>query len=331
VTNKRKLIIFSSILGFLIVIFIIGIVSPKNRKYIDLYEINLFSDLNEKNIAVIKLYNATGELLQINELLKKEDSWRLIIDGTEFPADQIKVDNFLEKVFQLETQRFVSENQKTLDELNIGDNGKHISFFDGNNTLIDTVYVGTTDNTSEEYVTTTKLNNQVYTIHNSLDFYINQSHPYWSQLKLFGNEITQDEILKITVKAENIAVNEDLPPLNLNYTLIQTTDDNNKSVWVLIDDDSELHESKINSLLNSIISFRADEFYSEYPVLSVTRAPIGEIEFTTEIEKLFSLSIMEQTAEDSFLCVINDTDFGYIIKKSNLARIIKSPEELREN
>ena len=118
--QKQKIIILGSVLGILVVVFIFGTVFKPDRKFTNIYEVKLLSRIEKNAIHSVELQKEnTSQVLR-----KNQGVWNVLIDGDPFPADRNKVDEFLLKLLELETKRFVTENEARYKDFDLGPDEK---------------------------------------------------------------------------------------------------------------------------------------------------------------------------------------------------------------
>ncbi len=319
--QKRKIIVLSSILGVLVLSFLFGRIFSTDKQYRNTYEINLFSKINKEDIYSLELFSAETSTL----LVKDGTGWKVIINGRNFPADEKKVDEFLQKLLNLKTKRFVTDNEERYTDFNIAPEKERIVLYGAEGDVLEEVLLGKGEDVQGEYIKASG-SKSVFGVDADFGFYVGRDTAYWSDLRVFPGELQEKEIIRIDLFAENLRVSEDGPPVTADLSLF-AADENGRLVWKLEgNEDASIQQNTVTQIINAFTGLRAEQF-SPGPVNSAG-APLAAAEVTAGDDTKYVLRVEERLDGAGFLCTTDSASYGYNINNWNLARIFKTEEEL---
>lgn len=320
--QKRKIIVLSSLLAALVLLFIFGTVFRTDKRYKNIYEIQLFSRIDRNAIHSIEFRNAE----QSSFLVRDEGAWKIAIDESLYPADTKKVNEFLEKLLELKTQRFVTDNENRYPDFELSPEQRSIVLFTEEGEPFEEILVGKGENSQMEYVKASG-SKKVFEVKNIFGFYINQNGPYWSDLQVFPDKLKEKEIVKIDIFADNILLKKESGPLSADFSLYKATAENGNLVWKLEGgENAAIRHAAVTSLINAFTGLRAEKFNTSGKSSSGKRIAAAEV--TTGDNSVYRLVVKSRLDDTSFLCTRASEEFYYSVKNWNLERIFKTVEDL---
>jgi hypothetical protein len=319
--QKRKIVVLSSILGVLVLSFLFGRIFSPEKRYQNTYEIKLFSKIDKGDIYSLELFSADTAV----RLATDGTAWRVLINGRDFPADEKKIEEFLQKLLTLKTKRFVTDNEERYPDCNIAPENGRIVLYGADDEILEEVLLGQGEDPRGEYIKVSG-SKSVFGVDAGFGFYIGQDTAYWSDLQVFPEELKEKEIVRIDLFAENLRVDKDVPPVTADLTLF-TAAENGRRVWKLEgNEEASIRQNTVTRIINAFTGLRAEQFSPELQASDA--GPLAVAEVTTGDNTVYKLRVEEQLDGSGFLCTTETAPYGYVIHNWNLARVFTTEKEL---
>ncbi|MQY77405.1 MAG: DUF4340 domain-containing protein [Spirochaeta sp.] len=328
-TVKKKAITLTIILAFLTFTYVLGMVfsseNIQNRKAQE----PVFAILNKESVARIEIMEADLP----TELEKKGEDWVVMIMNTAFPALESRIDSLLDLVISLKKSQVVSANPENWQNFEVsGENSKQLKLFNSSGKVIAHLHVGKSGLGSKGNYIRLEGSNEVIQSDRSLNFYINSSEKFWSDLRLFARDLTGEDIMRITIRSRISFLGQESKAQSLDYTLLL---DNIAGVetWQAEGMDSyPLSAKSVDGIANSLASFEGNEFIVDVAQDKAGFAdPVAEIEFTTIDDASYRLQVgtyLEET--NQYYIKLAGQPYGYTAAAWRLEKILVPVETLAD-
>lgn len=323
--QKRKIIILCIILGVFAVTFLLGTIFNVEKKYKTIYEIQLLSQIEADEISLIELTTEDTEL----RLKKISDSWFVGIDGNEYPGDEDKIDQFIQKLLEIKTKRLVTENEEQLEKIGLDEDADRVLLYGKGEKLLEEIRISADSAAGTEYVKTTA-SNKVFAVDSQLSFYPRQEGSYWSDLAIFPDELRETEIVKIEIQLDDFYGDEkEKDPHAAGYTLVKMVSESGDQEWVIDGSEPEsVKQSEVTSLINALTGVRADSYADAKETAGGQRKTIARVEAVTASDVQYELKVIRKIDDDSYLCSTVGNDYFYAVSRWQLERILKPVKKL---
>jgi hypothetical protein len=198
---KRRLTYILSIIGALAVIYLASFIfdpelaGTRNASYVW---------LDSKFTGRIAKIVINGEEDSSNiEIVKKNGKWFVLRNGAEYPARQLRIEDFIGIFTSRKAWPVRSTSASSHERLGVDDNSaKRITFYGENSTLLD-ILLGSEDVTGREIYIRKNGQNEVRSGENLLASYISGSVTGWYNLKLIpeseDGKVAVDSVQRLSV------------------------------------------------------------------------------------------------------------------------------------
>lgn len=320
---KGKLITLSAVLGALVIAYVLGSLFSYGRQS-RIREIELFPGLKKEQAALITLEGGEGAVA----LSKNESgSWMVQAEEAGYPADSGKIDTLLSSVAGLNQLRVASRNPENFSSFELGDaEAKKLSVADAEGRTLAEILIGKAAGGDGDYARLPK-SDIVVTTDKKLSFYVDQNRDYWTNLRLFPEDLKGTNIDKIGVKARGVVLETD--PVTAEYTLVKTVQ-KDVDVWKIQGQEgAQVDQTLADGVANSLANLRARGYAGVKSALPASGAALAEIEFTTEGGGSYGITVYPGTEEKEFLLTLNTGPYLYTVADWSLQGLIRNPEELK--
>lgn len=324
---KTKLILSSAVLGALIVAYISGTLFSYGMRS-RIKEITIFPGLKQEQVSSISMKSPEASVV----LTKVEaGKWTVQAEGTTFPADPGKIDTFFSSVTGLKQRRVASKNAENTSNFDLSDDkAGSIALTDKEGRTLAELFIGK-ETGGGNYVRLSK-SETVVTTNKSLTFYVTQNRDYWTNLKLFPEDLKGTAIDRISVASEGIVLEKDGSPVRTDFTLFKTVE-KKVDVWKMQGNESfEVDQNAAEVLANTLAGFRVRSFVGlkeESLVKNPSAKALAEIRFSTSANASYDLTVYPGGGEDEFLLILDSSPYLYTVANWTLQAVIKGTEELK--
>ena len=185
---RKRLSVIAGLAISLVVFFVIGTILKSNQRSVSLGGIAQFVSENADIEQVVISSKTEGEI----SLEEVDDLWTIQggVDEGVYRARTDRVEDFLAAIFSAQFTRRVSKDADDLAFFGLQGNTGSIGFFDSQKRLISRLYFGNqAEQLGEQYFRIEDLT-EVYALNTELQFYLDQSPIYWTDLRLW--EVAED-------------------------------------------------------------------------------------------------------------------------------------------
>jgi hypothetical protein len=316
---KKKLIILGSILGGLVVLFVIGVIASSIGQ--GSQEAKVFPDLKTDVIGRVLIEDKTARL----EFSKAEGSWWLVANKTKFIAAKERLESLMKSFAELRKSKIASTNKETWSSFNVDEkNAFHVVLSDANGAPAADCYFGKAGATSySQYI---RVAGKEEVIQANLHVENSTSLKDWVERRLFTDEFAIDDIERVSLKSNMIFIDSAkgteavYHPVSLVFVQSAQKKDNT-IVWKLSgNEDYPLSPVKVNQLVASFLRFNAENIVIPPEDLKVNRSsPLGSIEVRLKNGTMYTLYLLDSLPSDPNSYYITNQDKKYIYVSSNIS------------
>lgn len=246
---KKQFSKFPLILIILIVILGIFIYLNRSEKIIkeeqEVNMVELLTGYEAEKIGKIEIESDENKV----ELLKQDDTWLVVYDdGINREADQVIVAQALEAFSQVKNGEIVSKNQEKLDQFDLTSKGIKVTLHSGDNVY--NLVLGKNGNFWPSQYLLYGESKEVVLIKQYLrsNFENKTSDDWRDRVLIEGGRSLKDKVVKLEFSKSK--------PYKQSFVINKQEDEK----WQLEFNKKEVSESKMNSLLTTILNLRAIEF-----------------------------------------------------------------------
>jgi hypothetical protein len=322
IKGEKKILILSVVLLALILLYVLGLVfSPTNRRRRET-EAPLFQILNKEMVSRIEIISGSEAL----ELRRAGSDWTVLISGIYFPASESRVDAFLDHIISLKRSKSVSDDPETWEDFEVSESlGRRILLSGSEEKPLVDLVIGKAGLGGRGTYVRHSDAAEVIEADKSFSYYMNLEPSFWSQLKLFPDNLDIRDIRRLSLKRRAGFAPEAEP---FAYTLIR---DENADWIVEGRPDLTLDNGKLDALAGALTAFEGTEF-----VVGIPReeagfdSPAAEISFTTSDERVFRLVVGNSRPDtDQYYVCLDGQTYCYLAASWRLQNIFKDLGELR--
>lgn len=311
---KKQLIVYASILGVLVVLFVVGAVvqaasmGPQGEK--------VFPQFSADAAAKITVTDQKGAV----EVDKAGGGWRVAVGGKTFDASKTAIDTLLKNFADVRKRDVVTANKDKWLDFNVDESHAVrvvVAAADGK-PLAD-CYFGKGGTTSfSQYV---RLPGAPDVIQTDVRIEKTTALKEWAEMRLFPDAFYVDDIDRILYKT-SLVFNDQAKSFthDLAYTLIPG--EKNKegyTTWKIAESERfPISPQKVSSLANSIAGFAGDDLVQDPAKLKLDPAhPAGSVAVRLKSGKTYTLSLLGSVAGEPDSYYVTNQDAKYIYTANN--------------
>ncbi|MCG9127329.1 DUF4340 domain-containing protein [Candidatus Poribacteria bacterium] len=309
--QKKKLLILGGILAVLALIVLIfenPFGKSQYEKKVEEATV-LFPDFNRDMVSKVEI-TANGET---TILTKQGENW-VVTTMDDYPADSEGINDLFTKVEEFTNTNLVSDNPKNQVEFEVNSAGVEAKLMGADDKLLAHLFVGkNTPGFLSSYVRAADSNN-VYVGQGNLQSVFDKGTRTWKDRSIFNFNkgiVTQ---VNITSAEENVELRLD-----------------SENKWQMLKPTaSDVKQTEIDSLLTTLSELKTDDFaekkdLSEYGL----DAPISSISASLNDGSTATLIVGKEEGGKHYV-KSNDNQTVFMLFKSNVDRLIKKSETLKE-
>ncbi|MBN1523350.1 MAG: DUF4340 domain-containing protein [Spirochaetales bacterium] len=301
---KQKVIIFGSIIGGLILLYIAGLVI--SNATFGATTVALFPELDAGKINLVTITDKNGSIT----LKKTGDQWNVVVQGKEFPGDNEEIEQLLKSVTSIKQNRIASQLPDTWTQFEVDPvNAVHTVLSQDENVLID-IYIGKSGSDGiSEYV---RLNNSDEVIQTADRIVFTSRTREWAAKKFIQEQVAINDLEAISIRS-TLAFDEtgnlDLAKMGTltAYTIEHTRTENRSKFTVAGDPSATLSMDAVNQLLYAIYDFRTEDILvnpDQYPIN--TAMPLATVSLKLKGGINHTLSVVGRAKENNSVLYITD-------------------------
>jgi hypothetical protein len=311
---KVKIIVLSSIFLVLVLTLILGTVFSPERRLRRLADRPLIPEFDAEAITSLSIQKEDETIL-----LEQPDKgvWHLLLDGKRFPADQERVQNLLNALKNSNRGTSVSENPEEYENFQLGPKAAVFTVSTSPETPDHVIFFGKSGAGRNESYIRYEGGDTVFLSDTSAGFYINQGSQYYSDLLMAPEELTAQDVQRISVP---------------DFTIIRTADGEG---WMFGEEtEEELDGEAAEDLASALAALRAQEFAVSLLDVDRISEKSEEITFLTGSTETVTYTILGAAADNKYLAEssvkLNEEGYPYryLISEYTYNRIMKSREEI---
>ncbi|TFG64246.1 MAG: DUF4340 domain-containing protein [Spirochaetales bacterium] len=320
---KNKLILLCSILGLLVAAYVLGALFSYGSAS-KIREIALFPGLKKESVSTVELSGPEGSMVLE---LEQTGSWMVKSGAVSYPADADKLDTLLTSISGLKQVRIVSRNAENLSNFDLTDSAaRRIILKDREGRELADMFLGK-ETGKGDYVRLAK-SETVLSSNKSLSFYTAQDMNYWTNLKIFPEDLQGSDIDSITMKAD-LVLEKDGAPVRADYTIYRTVV-NKAEVWQLQGrEDFKLDQNKADTMAKILANLRVRTFAGIKEDVPAGSAVHAEIRFSTGTKASYAITVGESSGEDQYYMMYDKSPYLYNVANWNLQALIMTIDELK--
>jgi hypothetical protein len=150
-----------------------------------------FLELQADAVETIRIFRASGETV----LERAGDEWRLVLDGSPYPARADRVGQLLDVLSTAQIEREVSTREEQLPALGLDDSARRV-VLTGDAFSVDLVF-GPTAASAEQVYALEPGTRRAVLVSGTIDFYLTQSESFWAYLRLLPESVRGGEISRL--------------------------------------------------------------------------------------------------------------------------------------
>ncbi|MBN2351756.1 MAG: DUF4340 domain-containing protein [Spirochaetales bacterium] len=324
---RKKLAVYASILGVLVVLFVVGTVAQAVS--MEPPGAPLFPAFKSDAVTKITVTDKDGNV----EIDKTGDAWTVTVDGENFPASTTNVETLLDNFTKVRKSMNVTADKDKWLQFNVDDpNAVHIVLASATGETLAECWFGKGGTTSfTQYV---RLPGAPDVIQTDVRIEKTSALKEWAEMRLFPDTFYVADVKSVSIKT-SLVFDQHAKSYaqRVSYTLIPG--EKNKegyTTWTISENERvPLSPQKVSNLVNAVAGLRGESLVVHPEKLTLDPAkPLGTIEVKLSSGKTDTLSLLGKTEGDPDSFYITNQDVKYIYTAGNwsLSTIFGDASEL---
>jgi hypothetical protein len=253
-TYRNRLIILSSALGVLVILFIASMVFSPENTWKRAAAGRLVQAESIESIDTIDIQTPAGK----TTLVKADGSWYIEADGARFPAQKTRIDSFLKSLVESSDLFTVSQNRDTWKDFSVTeDTAKHIILKGAKGALLGDFYVGKQEPTARGIYVRFADKDATWQVENNFSSYLDGGREYWESLRLLPEGITERNVQSFSVKANLSFDNAGQKKIDASYRLTRGRGE----TWIAEGNPNlALENIKVKGAVSRFVDFTGSEY-----------------------------------------------------------------------
>jgi hypothetical protein len=323
---KNKVLILSVVAGVLAVAYALGLVFSPTNVQRRRSEVPVFAALKSDAVKKIEVSGAEGAV----QLVRGDKGWSVLLGGSPYPASEERVKSFFDSLTGLQRTRVVSTSPDSWKSFDVAEEARtRIRLLDASDKPLVNLLVGRAEEAERGSFVRLEGTNEVLLTNKSLGFYLEAQPNYWSYLKFFGDELSGDKVMRISVRADLAFA--DGSSRRLAYTLIQKEAAGRK--WQVVEPAADramaLDNKEVDRMATTLAGFEGSEFVPG-SVDSGLGSPAAEILFSTVDNKDYRILIGKRSGQDQYYAKVDGGSYVYLAPEWRVKMATQPLEDLRE-
>ncbi len=311
---KKKVIVLSSVAGFLVLTLIFGIIFSGENNQKRKYDKKLLSYFNNKKSSEIVITKDSKYL----KLSKKNNLWTVDLGDKNILAKKDKVEELLKEIKNLKVGKKITKNSSKFQNFGVADdNTKKIVITDSTG-AVTALNFGNTIENSRQYIR--KQDGKTVYATKNIDNLLSTNKKDWYNLKLLKKLKKSTDIQSLTINGQNLDTQN-----FMSYTLIKSKVEGEKELqWKLVDSEDKLNQTSVEILTNTTANLEAtDILITENQLIN----PILTLLLTKFDGTKMSFDVFaNRNNPNQFYAKVSDDDTIYILSKYSLSNIFKEKD-----
>lgn len=315
---KRKLLIYSSMLGLLTLIFIIASLiraltsAPEGEI--------LFPGFKSEAVRAVSLTDKSGSI----ELKKTGEEWEILYQGKVFEPDKSRLDQLITTFIDLRKTKVVSSQRANWPNFAIDEEqALHLVLRYADNSVAVDCYLGKGATTSSSQYLRLANAEEVLQVDKRLSYAT--SLKSWVKLRLFPEGITAETVKRVEVQSKISFESREgnLIPVkrNLSFVLVNTGEKKEEKLVWQVEGKTQLPLSsdKVSNLINSFGGFYADDVVVD-PVsqgLDLEQTPLGTVTLTLTDGKSYGFELLQASSKEKGKYFVRSVGSKYIFTSTD--------------
>jgi hypothetical protein len=326
---EKKVIVLSSVLAGLLVIWALGLVFSPDRVQARSESGRLLSG-KSADVAAVSIQEGGGALI---ELTKSDSSWTLADGSARFPVQANRVSSFLDDVAAVARLRPVARSKDSWGNLELGDaQAKRAVLKDEKGKVLADFYIGGYGPTGSEVYVRRSGSDSSYSAETGISSYFTSGRSEWLDLKVLG-DLRESDIQSFAVKSDIALDAKSKARTKLDYELRR----DGKS-WKIANSAAAstssaaaLDAEAVSALLRTISGLQGEDYVSAPPADAF--APIlarVDLELGTGKSKVLEIGSKASGAagsDERFYARLADGPV-FLVSSYSLSSILKGPSDL---
>lgn len=330
---KKKLIISGTVLGVLVVLFIVGQIAAALRNA-PTGEV-LFPAFKPDLVASIAITDKNGAI----ELRKAGDDWQILSGGRSFDLDESRVEAILTGVADLRKNQVASSRPETWGDFSVDEaQAVRLVLRKADGTALVDCFLGKAGTTSFSQYLRLAGENEVIQANSRFDYTTNLKD--WVQLGLFPDLLQTDSVAAISI-ASNISFLDTETGIEaaerpVSVSLVNTGEvKEEKPVWQARGNEGlPVSADKVTSFISAFANFTAEDVVVDPAAANIdeTAVPLGAITLTLADKTTWTLVLVAGVEGDKtrFYVKRGDGRYYYIATDWSLRSLFTGLESFIE-
>lgn len=323
--KDRKIIILSSVLAVLILVYILGSIYTRSEKELKAHVVALMTPFELQKAAALEI-NRSGKIIRMD---KGEDgSWLITGGEIVFPAADDKIERFFETLINTKTNRFVTGKKDLFTDFGLGNGKNYYLILDDEGGIVRRILLAEPEGTEGIGYIRLQPEEKIYEVDNDVFFYNNQDRNYWADLSILPEALSPDSIIRAGFEAD-LTVDEEYSVRD-RYTLVRTLEDEDET-WIILPENREADSSTAENILASIAGLTAEAFaVDQDPEGKGFEEPAVEISLETVTGYEYALIVGNPVPqqEERYYLKVSGIPYIYELNSWSIRRILRSKQDL---
>ena len=286
---RNRIIVLSTILGLLAVLYVVGITRFGGR---EAPPEPLVAEGALSGVTRAEIADSSGVSLVLEQV---SGSWQVRLGGELFPARTERVESMLNALDDLLRNRTVATSPERHEQLGLTeDAATRLTLTRPQGASIELFFGDLAPQGGEGFVRFAG-EDTAYAVDSALNFYFTQETSYWAELRLVRG-LTPEDIVEITVEAASLRLLNPEEPVAADFTLTRGSGQE----WNLIPGPAmEPANQEVERIAAALANFQASD-YLVSPEPGLFAEEQGSISFSTEDGERYRFTIGASLPEDQF-------------------------------
>lgn len=322
-TYRTKVILLISFATILLMMYLAGgIINPSSQTVVTPEP--WLSDVPMSTIEKLGFSKKNYSLVR-----KENDIWNIIIEGEEFPAKNKKVEAFIKELSKLAYYSRAGNTKENWSNFSVEESADKLQLYtEGNREAIMTILFGSALQGSDHQYARKESEDKTYVI-DDMQHYINTDSSYWSDLSLFPENISIQDVISFEYEVIEEEKHEDGNDKR-KYRFQRETDGNNQGQWVLLQNrDETIDQDTMNRLVRNVIEISGERFArrQERGNSGITN-PRYICRFETEHGDTFEMRVGKETSDKQIYVKPRNSQYTFLVSEWRMNTILNPLEEL---
>ncbi len=324
---RKKLIVYASILGVLVVLFVVG--TAARASALVPQGTPLFPAFKSDEVAKITVTDKSGKI----EIEKSGDAWTILADGRQFDASKKNVQALLDNFKDVRKNMIVTTDKSKWLQFNVDPaDAVHMVLASASGATLAECWFGKGGTTS--FTQFVRLPGDPAVIQTDLRIEKTSALKEWAQMRLFPEPFYVADVESLTLKT-SLVFDQHAKGYaqHLAFTLVAgEKDKQGEPTWKMSESERlPISSSKVSNLINSVVGLTGDTLVVDPGKLKLDPAkPLGSIQIRLKSGKTATLSLLGKVADnpDSYYVTNQDAKYIYTLSNWSLSSIFGDPSEL---